>query len=124
MIRGSTTFKEWYRQNIYAVCIVMNHWLFKARPALNMPCQDKGMLTRSAEVIGCQGRTVVGERYGASSLTVRNSVERLERDKEPRGSPFSGHRLHGQPTLLHLLQCGMLIRKCSPCTAVMYQAVQ
>ena len=66
---------------------------------------------------------VVGERHGASSLTAKNSAERLERDKEPRESPFSGHCLHGQPTLLHVLQCGMLIRKCSPCTAVMDQAV-
>ena len=29
------------------------------------------------EVIGCQERSVVGERHGASSLTARNSAERL-----------------------------------------------
>ena len=29
------------------------------------------------EVIGCQGRSVVGEHHGAKSLTARNSAERL-----------------------------------------------
>ena len=47
-----------------------------------------------------------------------------ERDQGPRESLLSGHRLHDQATLLHLFQCGMLISKCSPCPAVMYQAVQ
>ena len=47
-----------------------------------------------------------------------------EHDREPRGSPFSGHHLHRQPSLLHLLQCGMLITKCSPSTAITYQIVQ
>ena len=53
--------------------------------------------------MGCQGRTVVGQRHGASDLTARDSAER---DREPRGSSFSGHRLHGQSNLLRLLQCG------------------
>ena len=43
-----------------------------------------------------------------------------ESNLEPRGSPFSGHPL---PILLHRLQCGMLILKYSPCTAVHYQTV-
>ena len=39
---------------------------------------------------------------------------------EPKGSPFSGHRLS---ILFHRLQCGMLISKCSPCTTIHYQTV-
>ena len=39
-----------------------------------------------------------------------------ERDLELRGYPIFGHCL---PILLCLLQCGMLILKSSPCTAVM-----
>ena len=42
-----------------------------------------------------------------------------ERDQEPEGSPFCGHRQHGQPTVLHLLQCDTLITKCSLCTPAM-----
>ena len=41
-----------------------------------------------------------------------------KRNLEPRGSPFSGNRL---PILFHRLQCGMLVFKCSSCTAVKYQ---
>ena len=67
--------------------------------------------------IGSQGRTVVRKRHGAKSLTAGNSAER---HLEPRGCPFYGHRL---PILLHRLQCGMLISKCSSCTAVHYQTV-
>ena len=48
MIRGSKTFRSGTDENIYVVRIVVNRWLFKARPALNMPCQDKGMPSRAA----------------------------------------------------------------------------
>ena len=60
-----------------------------------------------------------GERHGAK-LDGKNLRGALggERDQKPRGPPYSGHCLHDQPNLLHLLQCGMLISKPSPCTAV------
>ena len=38
--------QEWYGRN--AVHIAVNRWLFEARPALIMPCQDKGMPSRAA----------------------------------------------------------------------------
>ena len=41
--------QEWYGENIYAVRIAVNRWLFTARLALNMPCQDKGMPSRAAQ---------------------------------------------------------------------------
>ena len=44
-----------------------------------------------------------------------------ERDLEPRGSPVSGHRLL---IVLHLVQCGMLIKgRCSPLhTVIQYSS--
>ena len=39
---------EWYGRSIYAARIAVNHWFFTARPALNLPCQDKGMPSRAA----------------------------------------------------------------------------
>ena len=74
---GFKNIQEWYRQTIYALRIVVNCWLFEARPALNIPCQDKGMPSRAARgdrelgANGCRGA------YGASSLAARNSTERL-----------------------------------------------
>ena len=43
-----------------------------------------------SRLLGDCGRSVVGGRHGASSLTATSR----------RGSPFSGHRLHGQHTRL------------------------
>ena len=40
--------QERYGQNIYVVRIAVNRWLFEARLALNLPCQDKGMPSRAA----------------------------------------------------------------------------
>ena len=40
--------QEWCGRNIYAVRIAVNRWFFTARPALNIPCQDKGMPSRVA----------------------------------------------------------------------------
>ena len=40
--------QERYGQNIYAVRIAANHWLFKGRPTLNMPCEGKGIPSRAA----------------------------------------------------------------------------
>ena len=54
------------------------------------------------------GRSVVGERHGASSLT---AIPR-------RGFPFFGHRLHGQHTSFRLRYCGVPNLKYSPGTAV------
>ena len=62
------------------------------------------------EAIESQGRTVAGERHGAMlDGKEPRGARGGEPDHEPRGSPFSGRRLHCQPILLHRLQCGMLI---------------
>ena len=73
-----------------------------------------------SEANGCRGASWSGHLDGKELRGVLGD----ECDKEPTVSPFSGHRLHGQPTLLRLLQCGMLIPKYSPCTAVIYQSVR
>ena len=46
---------------------------------------------------GCQGASCSEELDGVGLRGAACSLE-------PRGSPFSGHRLHGQPIFLHLLQ--------------------
>ena len=69
---------------------------------------------------GCRGASWSGQLDGKELRAALGD----ECDKEPTGSPFSGHRLHGQPTLLHLLQCGMLIPKYIPCTTVLCQSVR
>ena len=106
---GNSSFKnlqEWYRHIMYAVRIAVNSWFLTARPALNMPCQAKGMPPRAARgdrklgAIGCRGASW-SEQLDGKELRGALGDERY---KEPRGSPFAGHRLHGQPTLLHLLQ--------------------
>ena len=45
---GFKNLQQWYRRNIYVVRIAVNRWLFRARPALNMPCQAKGMPSTAA----------------------------------------------------------------------------
>ena len=40
--------QAWYGRNIYAVRIAVNCWFLTARPASNMPCQDKDMPSRAA----------------------------------------------------------------------------
>ena len=45
---GFKNLQECYRQNNYAVRIVVNRLLFEARPALSMPSQDKGLPSRAA----------------------------------------------------------------------------
>ena len=45
---GFKNLQEWYGQNIYAVRIAVNRWFNTTRPALNMPCQDKGIPSRMA----------------------------------------------------------------------------
>ena len=62
---GASTCRRVVRQIIHAVRIAFNRWLFEARPALNMSCQDKGMPSRAARGDWKLGRTVIGERYGA-----------------------------------------------------------
>ena len=44
---GLKSLQERYGRNIYAVRIEVNRSLFEARPALNLPCQDKGMPSRA-----------------------------------------------------------------------------
>ena len=71
-------------------------------------CRDDRRLCRRwwLEVIGNWGRSVVGERHGARSLTTRNPVE-LGSAIGAERIPISGHRM----LILHLLQCGTLISK-------------
>ena len=102
------TFAGVVQANRLRVCIAVNDCFSAARLALSILCQAMG----AGGANGCQGRTVVRERHEAKSLNAGNSAER---DLEPRKSSFSGHRL---PILLHRLQCGMLISKCNPRTAV------
>ena len=45
---GPKAFRSGTERNIYAVRIAANRWLFEARPALNLPCQNKGMPSRAA----------------------------------------------------------------------------
>ena len=45
---GPKSLQERYGRNIYAVRIAANRWLFEARPASNLPCQNKGMPSRAA----------------------------------------------------------------------------
>ena len=45
---GPKRLQERYGRNIYAVRIAANRWLFEARPASNLPCQNKGMPSRAA----------------------------------------------------------------------------
>ena len=47
-----------------------------------------------------------------------------ERDQEPRGSPFSGHRLHGQPPFFIYYSVVYWFLKCRSCIAVLYHVVQ
>ena len=46
---GLQHLQAWYGRNIYAVRIAVNCWFFEARPALNTPCQDKGMPSRATQ---------------------------------------------------------------------------
>ena len=64
---------------------------------------------------GCQGALWSEE---LNRKTLRGALDG-KRNLEPRGSPFSVHRLHGQDILLRRLQRGMLILKRSPCIAAM-----
>ena len=58
---GFKNLQEGYRQNSYAVRIVVNRLLFETKPALNMPSQDKGLPSRAARgdrklgANGCRG---------------------------------------------------------------------
>ena len=88
-----------------------------ARLALNMPCQAMGAGRaargdRKSGANGCQGASWSEELKGKELREALGG----KRNLEPRGSPFSGHRV---PILLHRLQCDRLILKCRPCTAVM-----
>ena len=56
---GLRSLQEWYGQNICDVRIAVNHWLFEARPALNMPCQDKHAVEGGSRLYELKGRTEV-----------------------------------------------------------------
>ena len=56
--------------------MAVNRWLFEARPALNMSCQDKGMPSRAARGDRKLKMNGVGERHGAK-LDGKEAVERL-----------------------------------------------
>ena len=40
---GLKSLQERYGRNVYAARLEVDRSLFEARPALNLPCQDKGM---------------------------------------------------------------------------------
>ena len=67
---GFKNLQERYRQNTGRIAV--NRWLFEARPALNMTCQDKGMPSRAArgdqklDANGCWGKPWSEERLVAS----------------------------------------------------------
>ena len=79
---------------------------------------EKGIKSRTARgylsngMDKCQGASWSGEFDGKELREALGG----ERNLELRGAPFPGHRL---PILFHRRQYGMLISKCSPCTAVM-----
>ena len=55
---GLKNLQGWCGQSIYAIRIVVNRWLFEARPVLNMACQDKGVsskATRGDRMLGANG---------------------------------------------------------------------
>ena len=84
---GFKNLQEWYRRNIYAVRIVINRWLYEARPASNMPCQDKGMRSRAAR----------GDRkLGANGCRGASWSEQLD-GKELRGALGSAIRNREDP---------------------------
>ena len=51
-----------------------------------------------SEAIGCRGASWSEELDGKELCGALGG----ERDQEPRGSPFSGHRQYGQPFQHHL----------------------
>ena len=117
---GIENLQEWYRRIIYVVrSIAVDRFVSAARLALNIPCQTMGAVRpargdRKSGANGCQGASWSEELDGKDLHGALGG----ERNLEPRGSPFFGHRL---PILLRRLQWDLLISKCSPCTAVHYQ---
>ena len=70
--------------------------------------------------IGCRGGSWSKELEG---MELRGAFGG-ERDQEPRGSRFLDTVNMANPSnTIPVLQCGMLISKCSPCTAVHFQTV-
>ena len=49
---GLKNLQEGYGRNIYTVRIAASRWFLAAKPASNMPYQDKGMPSRAAR--GCR----------------------------------------------------------------------
>ena len=88
---GFKNIQECYRRNIYAVRLVVNRWLFEARPALNMPCQDKGIPSRAAR----------GDRkLGANGYRGASWSEQLD-GKELRGALGSAIRNREVPRFFY-----------------------
>ena len=99
-ITGASTCKKWYRRNTDAVRIAVNRWFFVTRPALNMPCHDKGMLSRATRgdlklgANGCWGTRWSEERLVASltatpKSSVRSGAERIPVFWTPSDRPSS-----------------------------------
>ena len=57
---GLKNLQEWYGRKIYAGRIAVNRWFFTARPALNMPCQNKEGRTEVMPSIAARGYTKLG----------------------------------------------------------------
>ena len=117
---GFKNFQEWYRRIVYAVRIAVNRFFLRSG-WFEMPYQAMGTGRaarggRKSGADGCRGASWSEELDGKE---LRGALGG-KRNLKPRESPFSGHRL---AILLRRLQCGMLISKCSPCTAAHYQTV-
>ena len=84
---GFKNLQEWNWRNTERKAV--NRWLFEAKTALNMPCQDKGMPSRVARgdrklgANGCWGTTWREERLVASLTATPRSAVRSEAERIP-----------------------------------------
>ena len=93
-------FQEWYRRIVYAVRIAVNRFFLRSG-WFEMSCQAMGAGRaargdRKSGPDGCRGVSWREELHGKELRGALGGKHNLE----PRGSPFSGHRL---PILLHRL---------------------
>ena len=98
---------------IYVLHIAVNRFSSSEAAGKNVMLQRAARGYRMAGVNGYQGALWSEELDGKE---LRGAACNLE----PRGSPFSGHRLHGKPFPHHPLQYGMLTLICGSCTTVMH----
>ena len=100
---GFKNLQERCRRISYAVRIAVDRFSPAAWLTLNIPCQAMG------DERAARGDRKSGVNIYQGSSELRGALDG-ERNLEPRGSPFSGHRL---PILFPRLQYGMLISMCT-----------